>query len=452
MCGLSMGVRQPYCWGNNIYVEAGVPAVGDRHYAALSAGDNHLCALRQSSSYVAGGPAVDCWGYNMTGSFVNAPLLSITSGSFFSCGLFAANSTPVCWGDETGSGAISTAPTLKAFDSIIAGGYHVCGILLQSQDTFCWGRSLDAQAGVPKGAIFSSLVAGKFSTCGLRADSHFPLCWGPTLPNNTPMPTNVGFSILVAGDYFICGLPELTSQPQCWGSGYPVVLAGGVAPGMCSSQACLPGTYSLSPEAVKALSASGAALCSNPTDNVCVTCSVGCPAGMVPSAPCTSTADRQCSYNCSQCHNNTSCSAACYSRKGRTESIQVPIIIGELVMAVVVIGILLMVAFFCVRRKLTNVAKLDNAKGSKAAHEMVSKKSSFRSFHKVKVQDSVERKVHARLFSYKELNDATGGFSEDTEIGRGSFSCVYKGVLSDGHLIAVKVSFWRNAPYDLHVS
>jgi serine/threonine protein kinase len=421
VCGLSMGERQPYCWGNNIYVEAGVPAVGDKRYAALSAGDNHLCALRQSYSAASG--VVDCWGYNMTGSFVAAPLVSITSGSFFTCGLFAANSTPVCWGDETGSGAISTAPAALAFASITAGGYHVCGILQRSRRTLCWGRSLDANAAVPKDALFTSLVAGKFVTCGLRNGTDLPSCWGLTLPNTRPMPATIPFSTLVAGDYFICGMPIAALPPQCWGSGYPVTFP---APGMCSALPCSPGTYSLSPDAVKTL-----ALCPNPNDNVCIPCSEECPKGLIQSSPCSPSADRQCSYDCSHCHNN-SCVAACTTNT-RSESIQIPIIIGELVTAVVVIGVLLMVAFFCVRRKVTKP-------GSSVRRKPV--------VMTTKVMK--ETKARARCFTYKELDDATGGFAEGAEIGRGSFACVFKGVLSDGSLVAVKRPVVADSSYNFH--
>lgn len=441
MCGLSKGIRQPYCWGNNIYVEAGVPAVGDHHYSALSAGDNHLCALR--ANYVPSEPAVDCWGYNMTGSFVNAPLVSITSGSFFSCGLFAANFTPVCWGDETVSNAITTAPKELAFTSLTAGGSHVCGILQNGQKTVCWGRTLDAQSGAPKGVIFASLVAGKFFTCGLRNDSHLPMCWGLNLTSNRPMPTNVTFSTLVAGDYFTCGSPLPDSLPPlCWGSGYPVTLPTGIAPGMCSSLPCMRGTYALSPDAVRALASSGASLCPTPSDNVCINCTVGCSPGMVESAPCTSTSDRQCSYDCAHCNHNATCSAACRltPKESKTaESIQIPIIIGELVTAVVVIGVLLMVAFFCVRRKLSRITT--KPESTKPTKPPPTKRNSFRSIPKTKPAPEIsidQSKIRARAFTYKELDAATGGFTPESEIGRGSFSCVYKGVLSDGTLVAVK--------------
>lgn len=44
-----------------------------------------------------------------------------------------------------------------------------------------------------------------------------------------------------------------------------------------------------------------------------------------------------------------------------------------------------------------------------------------------------------QLFTYKQLHTATGGFGKGQVVGRGSFGSVYRGVLSDGRKIAVKL-------------
>ncbi|GMN43792.1 hypothetical protein TIFTF001_012997 [Ficus carica] len=44
-----------------------------------------------------------------------------------------------------------------------------------------------------------------------------------------------------------------------------------------------------------------------------------------------------------------------------------------------------------------------------------------------------------QVFTYKELQVATSGFSEENVIGRGGFGVVYRGVLSDGTVAAIKM-------------
>ncbi|KAF9598454.1 hypothetical protein IFM89_027887 [Coptis chinensis] len=56
-----------------------------------------------------------------------------------------------------------------------------------------------------------------------------------------------------------------------------------------------------------------------------------------------------------------------------------------------------------------------------------------------KIRKRDERKIRrARTFTYEELERATGEFKEDTKVRKGSFSCVFKGILKDGTVVAVK--------------
>lgn len=43
-----------------------------------------------------------------------------------------------------------------------------------------------------------------------------------------------------------------------------------------------------------------------------------------------------------------------------------------------------------------------------------------------------------RWFSFKELEMATGGFSDENVVGEGGYGIVYRGVLLDGSVVAVK--------------
>ncbi|XP_058199767.1 receptor kinase-like protein Xa21 isoform X2 [Rhododendron vialii] len=54
-------------------------------------------------------------------------------------------------------------------------------------------------------------------------------------------------------------------------------------------------------------------------------------------------------------------------------------------------------------------------------------------------QDNMFLVTTRRRFSYRELFQATSGFTEDKLLGKGSFSSVYKGTLSDGLTVAIKV-------------
>ncbi|CAL5347984.1 unnamed protein product [Camellia sinensis] len=470
VCGLLMGSNQPYCWGSSAFIQMGVPQpmVNGSEYSEISAGDHHLCGLRKpfmgklrnTITNTSTTSIVDCWGYNMTANHVfdDGPVKSISAGSEFNCGLFSQNNSVFCWGDETSSRVISLIPKQMRFQEISAGGYHVCGILegdkLNSR-VFCWGRSLDLEEQISNRVVNSgqiminvdlapndpmiSVVGGRFHACGIKSYDHGVVCWGYSVKSSTPPPSGIRVFQIAAGDYFTCGvLAEKSLLPICWGAGFPSSLPVAISPGHCKHDPCEPGFYA---------SDNGTLACKSPPDShICLPCSNGCPAEMYQKVGCTSTSDQQCEFNCSSC-----ASIECYSNcsfsnsipgksNGKFWSLQLPVIVAEIAFAVFLVSVVSLTSIFYVRYKLRNCR-------CPARSDLKSKRNSIgnnsgSSFQKDsgKIRpDLDDLKIRrARTFTYGELERATGGFKEESQVGKGSFSCVFKGVLKDGTVVAVK--------------
>lgn len=451
VCGLLLDSNQPYCWGSSGYIQMGVPQpiIKGAEYVEISAGDYHLCGLRKpltgkwrNYSYV------DCWGYNMTKNYVfDGQIESISAGSEFNCGLFSQNRTVVCWGDESSSRVISLIPKEMKFQKVAAGGYHVCGISegLDSR-TRCWGRSLDLEEEIsvaysrqgnvdlPPSDPMLSIVGGKFHACGIKSYDRGVICWGFIIKPSTPVPTGIKVYEIAAGNYFTCGvLAEKSMLPVCWGSGFPTSLPLAVSPGLCKMAPCAPGYYEASQEN---------APCKSPNAHVCITCSNGCPVEMYQTAECTLKSDRVCEYNCSSCF-----SAECYKncssqfsdglttkKNEKFWSMQLPVIIAEITIAVFLITVVSLISILYVRYRLRNCQCSGKASKSQKTNGAGSPYQKDNGKIRPDFDDLKIRR--AQMFTYEELERATGGFKE--EVGKGSFSCVYKGVLKDGTVVAVK--------------
>ncbi|KMZ64439.1 Kinase family protein [Zostera marina] len=468
ICGLRLDSNQPYCWGNNVYVNMGVPQpmVEGAAYSEISSGDHHVCGLRKGAGKNTS--LVDCWGYNMTVSHkFYGSITSLTAGSVFNCGLFASNQTAFCWGDESGSRVISSIPMDFKFRAISAGGFHVCGVLDTSR-VYCWGRSLsiekEAESSASTGNLgagnvdvapvdsFLSIVGGRFHACGIRSVDREVVCWGFRLDNSVPPPVRTKVYELVAGDYFTCAVSaEGSLKPICWGTAFPTSIPMAVSPGMCLSNPCGPGFYELSHVAT---STKKVQLCKAPNSSVCLHCSDGCPVGKYQSASCSSKDDRTCDYDCSSCTSSectSFCSARTLSEKrnARFASFQMPIFVVEIVFAFVFVTSVSLVACLYIRHRLRKChCSINDVKSAvtltsqrrPSDHRLSSQTSSFHKDQPVKIRpDLDEMKIRrARVFSYEELEKATDGFNEESQVGKGSFSCVFKGVLRDGTIVAVK--------------
>ncbi|KAK6120892.1 hypothetical protein DH2020_045365 [Rehmannia glutinosa] len=438
VCGLLVDSNQPFCWGSTEFIPMGVPLRTSKNseYLEISAGDNHLCGLRKPLfGKLRNTTLVDCWGYNMTKIYnFDGQIHSISAGSVFSCGLFAQNRSVFCWGDETASNVIDLTPKELKFRKIAAGGFHVCGILEGVfSRVICWGRSLDLEQEISFGQLnvdlapmdsMLSVVGGKFHACGIRSYDRGVICWGYRVEKSTPPPSGVKLYEIAAGDYFSCGvLVEKSLSPVCWGVNFPSALPLPVSPGLCRTTPCSNGSYEFN---------NASAPCRSPGSHICLPCSKGCPNGMYQIADCNSTSDRRCGYKCSSCTSDD-CVSLCSSNREKFWSLQLPIVVAEVCFAMFFISAVLLTTVIYVRYKLRNCRcfiKSKRSSGNGSFHKGVLKTQPDQ-FDELKIR-------RAQMFTYQELETATNGFKEESLVGKGSFSCVFKGVLKDGTIVAVK--------------
>ncbi|CAI0397073.1 unnamed protein product [Linum tenue] len=359
------------------------PMIKDAEYVEISAGDYHLCGLRKPlTGRLRNNSLVDCWGYNMTKNHeFDGPVQSILASYEFNCGLFALNRMVFCWGDETSSRLISLIPKEMRFRAVSARRYHVCGISEGVDSTpLCWGKSLDLEGEMAMEMMEMENSSGE----------------------STPPPSGIKVYQIAAGNYFTCGiLAEKDLSTVCWGFGFPTSLPLAIPPGMCNTASCASGTYELNSSdninnvPCKALPSAS---------HVCLPCTNGCPPEMYEKAQCTSKSDRLCEYNCSACYSTECLSSYSSGEKNKKEkkdergwSIQLLVIVSFAVFLAVIVS-------------ATAVLY-------------------------VRYRPEIRR---AQTFTYEELNKATNGFKDESFVGKGSFSCVCKGVLRNGTVVAVK--------------
>jgi alpha-tubulin suppressor-like RCC1 family protein len=216
--------------GTYLFIAPKPPAA--RHWALISAGQSHSCAVVRADPTGLVNQMPFCWGLNTNGQlgrttfstspdYLGAPdsvkfagvvtgvdSTSITTGAQHSCVIATLPAgvagNVYCWGDNgygqlgativapatSSASPVAVAGLPAAAKQISAGEFHTCAVLVTG-DAYCWGRNDFGQLGTGTAGAFSSTrlaVQGSFTsisvgatfTCGLTTGgaSGRVLCWG----------------------------------------------------------------------------------------------------------------------------------------------------------------------------------------------------------------------------------------------------------------------------------
>ncbi|MFT4308908.1 MAG: hypothetical protein ACMXYL_00265 [Candidatus Woesearchaeota archaeon] len=284
-CGVRANDSRLLCWGANFVGKLGIgntthmysPVLVDSSdaFLSVSVGVSHSCGVRANDSRVL------CWGLNSEGQLgignttdMFSPVLvdssdaflSVSLGSFHSCGVRANDSRVLCWGGNiygqlgVGNTTDMFSPVLvdssDAFLSVSLGSFHSCGVRANDSRVLCWGGNWVGQLGVGSAVYdscfdgyeyydcslnpvlvdssdaFLSVMVGVSHSCGVRASDSRLLCWGANangqlgVGNTTDMFSPV---LVDSSDAFLsvglgfghsCGVRASDSRVLCWGRNF----------------------------------------------------------------------------------------------------------------------------------------------------------------------------------------------------------------------------------------
>ncbi|XP_076952875.1 serine/threonine-protein kinase-like protein CCR1 [Bidens hawaiensis] len=466
MCGILVNTSYVSCW--NSYGDSDtsnlVPQVFQTtSYSYIASGKDHVCAVRGSYYSDADSGLVDCWDIlsspsglisKQSGLYYNQETSSVmfkkvVSGDGFSCGTFEGAGGIKCWGPNASglSGLVSNSS--DRFLALASGKNSVCGVLESSGEFKCWGGSdtgTDTGLGFsgsgylsPRdGTSFVALATGDQHFCGIRRDDHGIECWGRV--NSSSIPKDSGFLAIASSDSIMCGIREDDLVLDCWVANDsslndidpPLQLC---SPGLCTPGSCGPGEFAFNASLLHEPDLTS--LCVRKDLSICSPCGFNCSAGFFPSSSCTENADRVCTA-CSLCQ-NSSCWDICNMKSSHSHQDhrlsqlhRLIIIIGSSVLGFLLILILLCLSLRFFPSKGKQKKQFSSCIGKPGEKE-------------TDAPDVIPSAVSvapcpglAQVFRLSELKDATNGFKEFNELGRGSYGFVYKAVLADGRHMAVK--------------
>lgn len=268
VCGLTPGVPQLRCWGENGTRTLGNLSTADTHVPApvqLPAGVGAVKdfgCMRYSCCAITNTDTV-CWGdgwnpVSVTG--MENPEALAKGGDHF-CIMRGGEVFCAGDGDEGQLGAMVVSseaplkiPELVNVDRIWSGDDHLCASLstVNGRQYKCWGENSNLQAGQSGyGKIytpqviaqpvngFESLALGGDASCGLD-DQGTAYCWGTnafsmlgsqqtveeSAATNLEVATSVKFKKLDVGGRSICAI-STDNELYCWGENVPELVPGG---------------------------------------------------------------------------------------------------------------------------------------------------------------------------------------------------------------------------------
>ncbi|KAM7464158.1 hypothetical protein LguiA_032279 [Lonicera macranthoides] len=448
MCGILSNTSQAYCWNATGFGSDLVPPIfKTTSYSHISAGKDHVCAIRGSYYLDNDLGTIDCWDIVLSSDnslsskqstlfydqLISALVFrTVVSGHGFSCGSVREGGV-VCWGPNSAN--LGIFGVSENFVSLSSSINSLCGVLELSSEVKCWGDK-NSSLNPPNGIGFVSMAAGLNHYCGIREDNHGIECWGTF--NSSSIPKDSGFYAIASTDFTTCGIREDDMVLDCWfanvssPSDYdpPLQLC---SPGLCTSRSCVDGKFTFNASLLHEPDLS--TLCVRKDLKICSPCGLNCSQGFFASSLCTDNADRVCTA-CSLCQ-NSSCSDVCRLQVVQGKQPHQPSSRLVLILGSSVLGFLLILMGWCLLPRLVMTRNKGKKKqftlcigNSEVENETITDQNpplSIAPFPGV-----------AQVFRLSELKDATNGFKEFNELGRGSYGFVYKAVLTDGLQVVVK--------------
>ncbi|KAI3990918.1 hypothetical protein MKX01_026102 [Papaver californicum] len=363
----------------------------------LVSGKSHICARVTSTN------RVECWQWQEFDSGGSYNLFGISAGGEFLCGL-TESKTVKCLGNDRD---VVGAPPNGTFNVVKAGNRHACAISAHGS-LKCWGEMVGE---VPPGN-FVDLALGNNRTCALRNNGTMA-CWGGD--NDFMLPEELRemeFIRIEARNSVFCGVVTKNFSVFCWGnseifSPYSMVFKY-VQPGPCSTTC---------PCSIVAGS-----------ENFCNEGGI-CPPCSSPISPALQTSPPPpVSMQPGSCGND----------KRRVAFL----VVGSVGTSSMILVFGFFLFKFCKNRvcRIHDSGRLDQVTVQPSPIVSIRRGGS-----QIRVQASQERRLgklysmgYLEEFSLETLRRVTRDFSTGNKIGHGSFGLVYRAILDDGRVVAIK--------------